>query len=291
MMKRSTLSDYAAVYIRLLDGSHGYLDQMRWAISRFQQHHGRELFIDELTEDLINDYLGATKEQLAPQTRLSRRNMLVRLWRHASTNPALDQRPQPIRRDLIGKVKRRQRPPRGWSIEEVRQLYLEADRLTGRYAGTLSKRLWWKAYITAAWSTGLRGCDLMSLHRADIPRSGRLSIVQKKTGRHLQGVFSDEAIAAIDELCASHDSDLILPLWCRVSTWRKIARRIVRRTGIGLSIGRLRHSAGTAVEELFPGRGPQFLGNTPQVFYKHYYDRTLAANLPLPPPLSVSPGG
>ena len=112
--------------------------------------------------------------------------------------------------------------------------------------------------------------------------------MQAKTGRHVVGTINDEARQAIAELCASHGQDKIFPQWCRINTWRLIAKRLVRRAGLPGSIGRLRHSAGTAVENLHPGKGPQFLGNTPAVFYAHYYDRRLAVDLPAPPPLTTS---
>lgn len=281
-MQRASLVDYAAFYVRLMDSSPGYFDQLRFAINRFELWVGRKLFIDELTETLVNDYLAETKDVLSGTTRLSRRNMLLRLWRHAVTNAALEIKPKPLNRDLIGKVKRIQTSPRGWSVKHVGTLLETADGLRGLYRRKISKRLYWRAYVLAAWSTGLRRCDLMSLHGSDIPDNGRMVIVQRKTGRSVVIEFNPQAMKAIRELCAQHKQPLIFPLWCRLSTWRKIARKIVARAGIGLSIGHLRHSAGTEVENKFPGKGPQFLGNSAEIFFKHYYDRTLAEDVPKP---------
>jgi len=290
-MNRPTLLEYATFYVRLFDGSLGYLQQFTWAIVGFQSWAERTLFIDELSAAQINDYLAYTKESLSPNTRISRRNMLVRIWRHAATNPALTIRPAQVNRDEIGRVKRRHRPPQGWSIEDVRKLYRFVDQLKGRYAKRIDKRLWWRAYVLCAWSSGLRRCDLMALRRADIPPSGRLVTVQVKTGRHVVGTLSKEAMLALAELCATHNSELVFAPWCKPRNWWKVAKRLVKRAGLNLSIGHLRHSAGTAVEDLFPGRGPQFLGNTPAVFYAHYYDRSLAVDLPKPPPLDICAGG
>jgi integrase len=283
----SSLRQYAAVYVRLMDGSAGYLDQLEWAIASFERWAGRQMPITELTENLINDYLAGTKEKLSPQTRLSRRNMLLRIWRHAATNPALSIRPQMPNRDLIGKVRRRQKSPEAWSIEDVGKLYTIANGLWGKYGGRVPKRLYWTAYILAAWSTGLRRCDLLSLRREDIPPSGRIVMVQIKSGRHVFGQLSKEAMLALADLAATHKDPLVFPHWCRVPTWRKIAQRLVRRAGLRLSIGKLRASAGTAVEILHPGLGPQFLGNTPAIFYAHYFDRRQATDMPQPPNLST----
>lgn len=282
----TTLNEYASVYVRLSDGSRAYLDQMRWAISGLEKHAGRPLSIADLSESLINDYLSATRDTLAPQTRVSRRNMLLRLWRHAATNAALDDRPRAPNRDAIGKVRRRQKSPRGWSTADVQALLSAADRLRGQYRGRIDKRLFWRAWILVAWSTGLRRVDLFSIHWADVPASGRLTLIQAKTGRHVVASLNPEAMSAARELVAQHGSPLLFPQWCLLSCWRKIARRLVARAGIGGAIGRLRHSAGTAVELANPGSGPQFLGNTPAVFYAHYFDRSLSTQLPCPPSLT-----
>lgn len=287
-MIRATLLDYASFYTRLMDSSTGYMDQFRFAISRFEQWAGREIYVDELSERLINDYIAHTRELLSGATRVSRRNMLVRLWRHALTNPALERKPPVLNRDLIGRVKRNTTAPRGWPIPDVQKLLTVAGSLRGKYRGKISKRLYWRAYVLAAWSSGLRRCDLMALRKTDIPESGRICVVQVKTGRHLVGELNPAALSAIKELCAQHGGELIFPLWCLLRCWRKIAKRLIKRAGIGLSIGHLRHSAGTHVENARPGQGPIFLGNTPQVFYKHYYDRTLATDLPQPPPLGAT---
>lgn len=280
------LRDYALLYVRLMDGSDGYLRQMEWAIHSFEQWLGRELDVVELTEDLINGYLASTRESLSSQTRLSRRNMLLRLWRHASTNPALTARPSIPNRDLIARVRRIHSAPRLWGVNDCLRLLKESGKLQGTYRGGISKPLYWQAWILASWSSGLRRCDLMQLARKDISPTRRVVIVQQKTGRHVVGEFLPEAMSAIDALCDQHGKQTIFPLWCSIRCWRKIARRLIRRAGIGGSIGKIRGSAGTAVEFRHPGQGHLFLGNSESVFQRHYLDRSLAEELPHPPPLT-----
>lgn len=285
-MTRITLLEYARRYVRLMDSSDGYFDQFRFTISRFEQWAGREFFIDELTEDAINGYIAETKESLSSATRRSRRNMLLRLWRHALRDKTLDSKPRPLDRDRIGKVRMVYSAPQAWSLQKVQMLLQTADELRGLYKRRISKRLFWRAYVLAVWSTGLRRCDLMQLQRADIPPTGHITMIQVKTGRPVVGILDKAAMQAINELCDQHKLPTVFPLWCKLPTWRKIAKRLVKKANIGLSIGHLRHSAGTNVENRFPGKGPQFLGNTPEVFYRNYYDRTLAEDLPNPYPLT-----
>lgn len=83
------LREYAAVYVARRDGSPGYLDQLRWTIAALEKHANRSLHLADLDESLINSYLIATCDSLAPQTRRSRRNAIIRLWRHAAADPLL----------------------------------------------------------------------------------------------------------------------------------------------------------------------------------------------------------
>lgn len=285
---QTSLWDYAARYVRHVDGSIGYLTQLRWAIRSLERFAERQLYVCDLNEDLLNDYLLAAKDKLSGQTRLSRRNALLRLWKEAARDPRLEHRPPFPNRDLVDRVKRRHRLPEAWSIDDVRKLFAAADRLRGYYDGWLSKRLYWRAYILSAWSTGLRRCDLVEIGSAEITASGRVGILQRKSGRAVFGQLSVEAQTAVAELVAHHKNGKVFPVWSTVQTWRRIAKRLVRRAGLRLSIGKLRASAGTDVELFRPGYGPQFLGNTPEVFYERYFDRRLGGDLPTPRPLTGS---
>lgn len=278
--------DYAAFYVRLFDGSDGYYQQCRWAIRSLEKMAGRTLLVTDLSETLVNDWLAHSKECMSSQTRLSRRNILLRLWKHAATNPALAAKPPMPNRDFIGRVKRQRPVPEAWPIDDVRRLFLVADHLRGTFVNGMSKRLFWRAYILTAWSTGWRRCDIVLLNLSDIGTSGRLIVVQQKTFRHVVSQLLPEAMAAINELCLHHGKPQVFPQWCSIPTWRKSAKRLVKRAGLRRAIGRLRSSAGTAVEAVQPGAGPTFLGNSAAVFYAHYHDRRIAEKLPTPPPLT-----
>lgn len=56
--------------------------------------------------------------------------------------------------------------------------------------------------------------------------------------------------------------------------------------GLSGSIGRLRHSSGTAFEISHPQRGHEHLGNTRKVFEGHYLDESLiGGEVDMPPEL------
>lgn len=50
------------------------------------------------------------------------------------------------------------------------------------------------------------------------------------------------------------------------------------------SIGKLRHSSGTAAEIIHPGHGHEHLGNTRDVFERHYLDLQKVCSLRVQPP-------
>ncbi len=176
----------------------------------------------------------------------------------------------------------RQTPPSAWTVDQVRSLLEAAGRLSGTYAGRFSKSGYWRSYILAGWDLGWRGCDLRSLPIAAV--APRLAIVQQKTQRPVFGRLRPAALAAIADFVGGDERELVWPLWCKISTWRLIARRLVSRCDLPGSIGWLRSSAATACELAHPGRGYQFLGNTPTVFYRHYFDQS-QTEPPQPPAL------
>lgn len=296
----SQLQEYSQFYVRLMDGSQGYADQYRCLINRLESFAGRELAPSDLDATLINDYLASARD-LADRTRKWRRNALVRIWRHAASNPALEKRPAPPQEESIARVKTRGRVVRAWSSDDLRTMLAAVDELTGYYAlfspsskVLFSKRRYWRSYILAAWSLGWRPCDLLQLEYDWIPAHGRLSIVQKKTGKVTVGVLSSEALCAINDWwtagtvdrdtgkTVTPDRRVIWPVWCQRACWFRIAKRLITNSGLHGSIGKIRHAAGTNVELRHPGSGPHFLGNTADVFYSTYFDRSQFADVPSP---------
>jgi len=277
------LPEYARYYVSLVDGSDGYLDQVMYALKDFERVVG-EIQVKELSGEKINQYLRDTKGRLSPKTRSNRLGYLKTLLKHAQTNPVLEDRPSC--RDPIGQVKVPERIVESWTVEEVQQLLAYIETMRGRYRNGFDKRLYWRSYVLAGWDLGLRGCDLRSLERDWVPSSGRLTIVQAKTGRVVVGQLRQPALNAIEDF--QHDGRLIWPVWCRMCSWRKTARKVVRNAGVKGSIGWLRSSAATATEVESPGTGHLFLGHSNrETFVRHYYDRSQAASIPLPPPIVV----
>jgi hypothetical protein len=125
----------------------------------------------------------------------------------------------------------------------------------------------------------------LPLERGWIPPDGRLQIIQRKTGGRHVAQLRPSTIAAIDATFPPARRRC-WPLYCCLREWRRAAAELVRSAGLSGSIGRLRHSSGTAAEVAHPGRGHEHLGNGRAVFERHYLDPlAVMSDPPLPPEL------
>ena len=275
-----TIWDLFGQYVGEREVSAAYRDGLRFCIADLERFRGDDLHVTDLRPELVNQWLAhAAKRGLSAETRKSRRRMVLTLWGYAAD---LDLVAGPRR---VSPVKGRDRVNSAWTATEVGQLLDACDQLHGTYRNGVDRRLYWSAYVRAAWDSGLRGCDLRRLERSQIRPDGTVTLVQHKTGRRIRCRLRPATVAAIDATYPP-DRPLCFATWGRLELWRREALRLVTLSGLKGGIGRLRHSSGTAVELENPGRGHEHLGNTRAVFEKHYLDLDQTAfERPLPPEL------
>lgn len=273
------LDQWAAAYAARRDACPKYAENLRAAARGLSRTAGGPVRTAELSADLLNRHLRSLAARLlSDQHRANQRRLLLTLWRSAArrglaVTPPLDD---------VATVRVRDRLVRAWSLEEVRQLLAAAESAPGA-CGTIPARLYWPSYVRAAWDTGLRGCDLRSLEFAWL--KARVQYVQRKTGRRIWLSLRPATLQAIAAChSAQPSSRLVWPLWCHMRNWRLAAADLVASAGLAGSIGRLRHSSGTAAEGANPGRGHEFLGNGRAVFERHYLAEP-PSDRPLPPEL------
>jgi len=266
------LMEYVRQYLDSRDVSAGYRAQVKSAILAMEKFTGHPLSLADLSVDLLNRYLSTTRSSLSPETRKHRRAVCLTIWRAAADDELV---PAPRERKVM-RVRVPEKLHTAWSPEQVRQLLTAADQLRGRiFQNGVDQGRYWRSYVMAAWDSGLRGCDLRQLRREDITARGLVVLIQQKTGRRLLSQFRMETVDAI-EATYPPDRPAIWAICGGLRLWRDHARRLVARAGLTGGIGRLRHSSGTAVELLHPGRGHEHLGNTRRVFEQHYLDHDRA---------------
>jgi len=262
------LYDFMHRYVGSRDVSDGYVVQMSYAIKSLEQFAGRTLDTQDFTVDLLNAFLRSTRDTLSAETRRHRRGLLLTLWSHAAD----DNLAPPPRPRKVMPIRVPQKLHSAWTPQQVRQLLLAADRLEGRvFQNGVSQRWYWRSYILAAWDSGLRGCDLRRIRQEDVGGNGLVVLIQRKTGKRVQSLLRAGTLEAIGQSFPPQ-RETIWGEWSRIAVWRHHAKTLVTRAGLTGSIGRLRHSSGTAVELAHPGRGHEHLGNTRRIFEQNYLD-------------------
>ncbi len=276
----TSLRGFCEDYADRADYSAGYREQLRFFLNAWERFADPDLPLDQIDEKLANSFLQDGKGELRDETRKSRRRILLTLLRAASDDGYRD----PPNARKIFSIAVRDRFPTAWTLDEVRKL-LAAAKTSPGYCGEIPAAKFWFAYILAAWDSGLRGCDLRRLERDWIAPNGCSLIIQVKTGKRIVCTFRRETVDAIDATFPP-DRKLVFPLWTKLRQWRVHAKALVESAGLRGSIGKLRHSSGTAIESLYPSAGHLHLGNSRAVFESYYYDPTLAGPAkPLPPNL------
>jgi len=257
--------------------SPGYVGQLGWTLGAFGRVLGHVVKPADFTAENVNGYLVAEFERgLAPATRKNRRRMLLTLWAWLADE---GEAPAPPRR-RIAPAPRFDPVPHAWTPDEVRRLLAAAAGLPGSLA-SIPARAYWRAFVLVSWDSGLRGCDVRRLRVGDLCGCQVIRQV-KAAGKPVLIRLRAETLASV-RATFPPDRELLFPLGRSIHSWRRRAARLVARAQLAGGIGRLRSSTGTAAEIAAPGRGHEHLGNTREVFERHYLDRRLLSpDRPMP---------
>lgn len=285
------LTDYVSRYALENDITPESVEQLSLRASMLTRFSGGALCLCQLTDDLLNRWLVARQQSgLSPNTVHADRGKILALW-NSATDAGLCPPPGKIRR-----IKCPRKPVRAFTHEDMAKLLTVVRKLRGnirvkrRDTGT-PRRLYWLAFILAAYDSGLRRSDLLSVERSWVrpdDGGGSLCLVQRKTGKVIYRRFRQATMQAIDELCNGRTTG---PIWCGYPTrcvWCQAFRRLRKRAGVDGSAKWLRRSgASYTAREHGKEAAKQFLGHaTDYVADSSYLDLTIAYPSPvLPPPI------
>ena len=220
----------------------------------------------------VNDWLDDLRENRAPDTVRTQRGNLLVVWWWAFREGLIDEPPLRVRR-----LRPVSRSPQAWTLQEVHQLILAAERDPLR-------PLWWSSLIRTGYDTALRLGDLLRLRRDAV--ADTLEIRQGKTGRVVAVRLRPETLAVVRRhLGHPTSSPLCWPLWGRREAFYRGFRAVVARAAIRPGTFRwLRRSAATQLEREQPGRGTELLGHASRRTTEAWYlDRSQLGSAPLPP--------
>lgn len=248
-------------------------------VRRFSDYLGRPAQLTDLNAATLNAYLAA---RLATQSKVTvhgERAVLVALWNHAAEVGELEHKAARVKL-----IKRDERIVEGWDVGERKRLLRVVEKIEGEFRGKdgILKRDYWRAVVLTLYDTGLRIGDLFHLDSAQL-KPGAVAVVQRKTRKVVEvpiGPAAWEAIRAIHPRRRAKPFGLL----CRNYFFAKFAD-ICESAGLDGRTRKLRIASGSEYERLYPGEGHSHLGNTRQVFEKHYCCRRIArGRLKAPPP-------
>lgn len=242
-MTTSTVWEVLGDYVLTHELRESTADFYRRVVSCLCTWHGGDVLADEFTVELCSRFLMFKQQaKLTSPYRRSLRNGLRALLNHAGRVGKL----RPVRLHLD--------EPDSWTPEEISRLVDAAPNE------------WWRQVIELAYYTGLSQCDLHECTREAI-RGGVLHWRRRKTGEPVYVPIPENL------LCRLPPSGPLVGLPFSEEWFRKLFAKIVTAAGLVGTFKKIRKSAGTSVESLYPGAGHLFLSNSRKVFELHYMTR------------------
>jgi integrase len=275
-----SLRDLRAEYLIDHAIGSGAGEQLHFMLVSLERFLGRAADIPDFNDGLANRWImWLAREGYAIETIRSRRRMLLTLWRYAA-DEGLCQLPRKVRR-VVG-----QSLPIAWREDDLPLIVRECRKLRGTFKPSgVVRKLFAEAFANAAYESGFRCGDVLRIRRPQITDSGRIVIVQSKTGIPHVGRIRRETMALIDAMGTAGRETVFDGLISRRGL-SQMFRRIIDRAGLEKgSIKWFRRSGATHVEKRQRGTAFLYLGHTtPRVAYTSYVDRSqLEDTTPMPP--------
>jgi integrase len=242
-------------------------NQYRIAADLFERWAGGPISLDELDEKSLSAWLRDYAATHKPDTVRSKRNSILALWRAAADDGLCD--------EPVGRRVRRCSVPESvveaWTKAEVEQLLATAATLKRRHRCGLSRAEWWTLAIRVAWDSGLRWADQVAIPVSAVRPDGWATVRQAKTGKVATFQLALSTMEALQESLNRCPRSLVLPWPASGETFRDQVGTLVAKAGIRPGTWRwIRRGSGSDVELQERGAGHLHLGNTEEVFQRHY---------------------
>jgi integrase len=224
----------------------GTQNQYRRSVRCYSEFLGEPAKRTHLAEREINRWLVKLESRgIAPETVRGRKSGITAVWNWlAEQNLIPHYNPNRLR-----KIKISQKPPRAWSVDNVRALLAGAAVVTGRLACGLPASQLLTAWVWLGYESGLRPSDILRIRVDQLGK--KVSITQHKTGKPHTFSLSEAALAALAPLlCGDRLSAFGLP---RSTARRWELKLFAAAANFGFSrargqaLGTLRKTHGTEV--------------------------------------------
>ena len=180
--------------------------------------------------------------------------------------------------------------PKAWTLEEFGRIMHACTQLPGTMLDGTPRREYWSALISAAYDTGLRRTDLLTLRASDVTPDGRLWLTMNKTGKTICSRVRPVTARLIKRLAVQRGDEVFripgqdgkpghrnqLIKW-----WPKIRKLANVTDG---AFYKVRKTGATYCEKQSPGSARAYLGHATECMVRFYVDRRIAGDDPPLPP-------
>lgn len=194
-------------------------------------------------------------------TQHTRRRAFAVLWRAAYDTghcPVFE----PFRKIRVTK-----KTPRAWSRDDVEKLFDVTVGDQSHWAWGIKAGTYWASLFSAAWDSGLRLGDLLSLELEWLIRDRKTGtavvvVSASKTGKEHVVTFNKPTMQLIDRSIKEHPHrKLIWPLKNQRREFYRDVKKRIEAAGLEGSFRYLRRSAVTYAESISPGMGTRLAGH------------------------------
>lgn len=250
--------------------------QLRHTLRTLEKRLGRAALIADLTDLSVSRFLQAEENNRSRRSCANLRTNLLCLWRFASDR-GLSAAPNRVRR-----VSRPDPCPIAWTLEELRKILAAIDRLVGRFASGVGRRLYCRALVTFAYDTGLRRSDIWRVTRSQIRPDGSIVMRQHKTQRTHNPRIRESTLELIKQLPG--DPPLACP--CGTGDWYQFWRReVIKPAGVRHgALQQIRRTGASWLAVDHPEAVQRYLGHRSATMQRHYVDESIARPQQFLPP-------
>lgn len=247
--------------------------QLKAVVHLFDKWAGHHVEVNELSDELVLQFLSDYLKQRSPATVNTKRRGLLTMWRFAHEGGLIDRLP-----GKIPKASEYQRDPEGWSVEEFERILTQAQRTKGEIEGVPAGK-WYLSLLLCLYDTGARVGAMLQVRPDEVYLAeGELLLRAEvqKTRRSRWCALSNQTIEACAPIWSPGRRRMWPWPWTRCWLSRQFCRILDRAdvrygAGKGGVFHKIRRTSGTLVEAN-GGDGSRHLGNTRQVFEQHYLD-------------------
>jgi integrase len=218
--------------------------------------------VAKINRSVANQFVDWLKSRsITTTTQHTRRRAFVTLWK-AAYDSGLCPVFEPCR-----KIRLVKRSPRAWSIDDVKRLVRVTKEDTREWAWRVSAGAYWASLFAAAWDTGLRLGDLLSIERDWILTDnnsgcGTLVMIASKTRHEHVCTLNPCTMDLINESFVQQPKRRLV--WPLRSDRREFYRDVQKRfkaAGLTGTFRFLRRAAVTYAESQSPGLGTKLAGH------------------------------